>query len=439
MARLKSFIRGTLLVALVIAFLIVWVQLPWSALAALLVLLIAWLGLTRSGRQAASVSWVALSTLPQRLGAASVIVVGIGGVVGVLVALLAMGDGLQRTLQQTGDEETAIVLRGAATTEISSGISRAHANLVAQKPGIAQDAQGHPLVSAEVVVVANMPRRAGGTDANVEVRGAGPLVWQVRPQLSIVEGRAFTPGLREVVVGRGAQSQFAGLDLGSTVSINRQDWQIVGIFESGDAHESELLGDADSIGQAYRRGSSVQSVTVRLDDPAALQELQEALASDPQLNVEARSTLAYYTAQSENLSRLIRIVGMTVAAIMAVGAVFGALNSMYAAVAARRREIATLRALGFSSLPVVASVLLETMVLALLGGALGGAIAWLVFDNYTASTLGANFSQVVFHFHVSPWLLGTGIKWALAIGFIGGLFPALRAAQLPVSVALRGS
>lgn len=439
MSRLKSLLRGTFLAIGLIAFLILWIQLPWPALMAFLVLLLAWLGFARSGRQAASVSWVALSTLPQRIGAASVIVVGIGGVVGVLVALLAMGDGLQRTLQQTGDEETAIVLRGAATTELSSGISRAHASLIAQKPGIARDAQGHPLVSAEVVVVANMPRRDGGSDANVELRGAGPMVWQVRPQMHIVAGRAFTPGLRELVVGRGAQNQFAGLDVGSTVNINRQEWQVVGMFASGDAHESELLGDADSVGQAYRRGSMVQSMTVRLEDPAALQELQQGLADDPQLNVDARSTLAYYTAQSENLSRLIRIVGMTVAAIMAVGAVFGALNSMYAAVAARRREIATLRALGFHSLPVVVSVLLETMVLALLGGALGAGFAWLVFDNYTASTLGANFTQVVFHFDVSPWLLGLGIKWALAIGFIGGLFPALRAANLPVSVALRGS
>lgn len=439
MGKFGSLLRGAMLALAVIISVILWVVLSWPALLALFVGLLAWLGLTRSGRQAASVSWVGLSTLHHRIGAASVIVVGIAGVVGVLVALLAMGDGLQKTLQQTGDETTAIVLRGGATAELSSGISRAHATLIAQQPGIARDEEGHPIASAEVVVVANMPKKGSATDANVEVRGAGPQVWQVRPQLRIVEGRAFTPGLRELIVGRGAQAQFAGLDVGTTINLNKQDWQVVGMFESGDAHESELLGDAESIAQAYRRGSGVQSITVRLEEPAALQQLQDALADDPQLNVEARSTLDYYTAQSEGLTRLIRVVGMTIAAIMAIGAVFGALNSMYAAVATRTREIATLRALGFRSTPVVVSVLLETMVLALLGGALGAGIAWLIFDNYTASTLGANFSQVVFRFHVSPILVGTGIKWALAIGFIGGLFPAMRAARLPVSVALRES
>ncbi|MCB1576702.1 MAG: ABC transporter permease, partial [Xanthomonadales bacterium] len=253
-----------------------------------------------------------------------------------------------------------------------------------------------------------------------------------------VEGRKFTPGLREMVVGVGARQQFAGLDVGSKITLNNQEWTIVGAFESGDAHESELQGDVETVSTAYRR-RGFQSVTVRLTSPEALDTLKAALASDPRMKVEAKTTLDYYTAQSEQLSKVIRIVGIVIATIMAIGAIFGALNSMYAAVATRAREIATLRAIGFRSPPVVVSVMLETMLLALVGGLLGAFIAWLLFNNYTVSTLGANFSQVVFRFSVSAALLWTGIKWALAIGFVGGLLPAVRAARLPVTTALRES
>ncbi|MGB0133600.1 ABC transporter permease [Dokdonella sp.] len=438
MKKLKSFFSGLGMLLVIIVSVMLWVVLPFPALVGIVVLLALWMLLTRIGRQAAAVTWVGVSTLRQRLGASSVIVIGIAGVVGVLVALLAMGDGLQKTLQSTGDTETAIIMRGGASNELSSGVSRDDATLIAQQPGILRDAEGKPIISSELVVVANLPKKSTGTDANVEVRGVGPQVWSLRPNMKIIEGRKYTPGLREMIVGKGAHQQFAGLGTGSTINLNNQQWTITGVFESGDAHESELQGDVDTVSSAYRR-QGFQSVTVRLISPESLDMLKAGLASDPRLKVEAKTTLDYYTAQSEGLSKVIRIVGITIATIMAIGAIFGALNSMYAAVATRAREIATLRAIGFRSPPVVVSVMLETMLLALLGGLLGAFIAWLLFNNYTVSTLGSNFSQVVFQFQVSPALLWTGIKWALAIGFVGGMLPAVRAARLPVTTALRES
>ena len=438
MKKLKAFGSGLGMFLIIVISVALWVILPWPLLLGLAVILALWMAFTRGGHQAASVTWIGVSTLGQRLGASSVIIVGIAGVVGVLVALLAMGDGLQKTLKSTGDTETAIVLRGGASAELSSGISREHATLIAQSAGILRNAEGKPIVSAELVVVANLPKKSTGTDANAEVRGIGPQAWELRPNIRIIEGRKFPPGLREMVVGKGARQQFSGLEPGSTINLNNQQWTIVGVFESGDAHESELQGDVDTVSAAYRR-QGYQSVTVRLTSPEALDAFKAALASDPRLKVEAKTTLDYYTAQSEGLTKVIRVIGITIATIMAIGAIFGALNSMYAAVAARAREIATLRAIGFRSPPVVVSVMLETMLLALVGGLLGAFVAWLLFNNYTVSTLGSNFSQVVFRFSVSPALLWTGVKWALAIGFVGGLLPAVRAARLPVTTALRES
>jgi putative ABC transport system permease protein len=254
--------------------------------------------------------------------------------------------------------------------------------------------------------------------------------------VKITSGKKFSPGLRELIVGKGALAQFAGLSEGSKINLGNQEWTITGVFEAGDAHDSELWGDVETVSATYRR-QGYQSVTVRLTSPDALDELKAAIAADPRLKVDAKTTSDYYTAQSENLTRVIKVMGIIIGVIMAIGAVFGALNTMYAAVATRAREIATMRAIGFRGFPVVVSILVETMLLALAGGVLGAAVAWLIFNNYTVSTLGANFSQVVFAFKVSPALVWSGLKWALAIGFIGGLFPALRAARLPVTTALR--
>jgi putative ABC transport system permease protein len=410
---------------------------PWWLLLALVAALAAWMAFTRIGRQSWSVTQVGIATIPQRLGSSSVVVVGIAGVVGVLVALLAMGAGFAATLQETGTDDSVIVMRAGAQTEINSVVDHDTAVLVTQAPQVLKNAQGRPIASPELVVVAALPKKSTGLDANVEVRGVGERAWDLRPQLKIVAGRKFQPGLRELIAGKGAVGQFKDLDVGSTLKLNGQVWTIVGAFDSGDAHNSELWGDTDVVGSTYRRGSSTTSIILRLTEAGAFDALKATLASDPRIKVDVSTTRDYYNKQSENLAQVIRVLGTTVGTIMAIGAIFGALNTMYAAVAARAREIATLRAIGFRGLPVIVSVLLETMLLAILGGALGAALAWAIFDNYTASTLGANFSQVVFAFNVSPALLWSGLKWALAIGFIGGLFPAVRAARLPVTVGLR--
>jgi putative ABC transport system permease protein len=400
------------------------------------VLLAIWLAGSPAGRQSLAMTRVGLATVPQRLGATSVVVVGIAGVVSVLVALLAMAQGFQTTLRNAGNEDTAIVLRAGANAELSSGLDRTSVTLIAQASGVLHDAHDVPVASAEVVVVSNVPKRSTGTDANVEVRGVGPQAWQVRPEVHLVDGRRFRPGLRELIVGQGALAQFRGLSTGSTVLLNGQAWKVVGVFASGDSHESEIWGDAESVAAAYRR-NGFQSVSVRLRGAGAIDDFKAALADDPRLRVDVQTTRDYYSRQSERLTRVIRAIGYGVSVIMALGAVFGALNTMYAAVAARTREIATLRALGFTGVPVVVSIMLETMLLAFAGGLIGAGIAWAVFNGYTVSTLGSNFSQVVFRFQVNPELLLRGLQWALAIGFLGGLFPALRAANLPVTQALR--
>jgi putative ABC transport system permease protein len=435
-----NFLRNLGLIVLVIAVLAAWVELPWPGAVLLAVLFALWLALTRRGRQAGSVAGVGISTLGQRLGSSAVIVIGIAGVVAVLVALLAMAEGYGQTLRNTGNVETAIVMRGASAGEVMSVLDRNSVTLVSQAPGIARDAKGQPLASPELVVAANLPLAEGGPDAegSVQLRGVGDQAFAVRPQVKIVEGRRFTPGLRELIVGRGAARQFAGMVPGHSVRLGSETWTVAGIFASGDSMESEIWADANVVADTYRRGSSRASVTVRLADPKQFEAFKSTLANDPQLKVDTTTTLEYFSKQSEKMVGVIRVIGMTVGAIMAIGAMFGALNTMFAAVAARAREIATLRAIGFSGLPVVVAVMLETMLLALAGGVIGGFIAWALFNGYGASTLAAGtVGKLSFELQVTPTLLWTGLKWALAIGFVGGLFPAVRAARLPVSSALR--
>jgi putative ABC transport system permease protein len=429
-----------LLILLLAVVLAVWVALPWQGALALAVLFAAWLALTRSGRRALSVASVGISTLGQRLGSSAVIVVGIAGVVGVLVALLAMAEGYAETLRKTGSQDTAIVLRGASAAEVMSGLDRDSLVQIAQTPGIARDAKGEPLASPEIVVAANLPLQGGGPDeeGSVQLRGVGDEAWAVRPQVHVVEGRRFKPGLRELIVGRGAARQFAGLVPGHEIRLGSQTWTVAGVFASGDALESEIWGDASVVAETYGRGSGRNSVTVRLADANGFAAFKSALAANPQLKIDASTTLDYFSKQSEGTATVIRVIGIVVGSIMAIGAMFGALNTMFAAVAARAREIATLRAIGFAGLPVVVAILLETMLLALLGGLLGGAAAWLLFNGYAASTMAAgSVGKLSFQLHVTPQVLWQGLKWALAIGFIGGLFPAARAATMPVTAALR--
>jgi len=396
--------------------------------------------LTRQGRQAVSVTAVGISTLKQRLGMSSVIVVGIAGVVAVLVALLAMGDGYSETLRKTGSADTAIVMRGASASEVMSVLDRGSVTLIPQAPGIAKDAKGAPIASPELVVAANLPIKGGAPDddGSVQLRGVGEQAWAVRPQLKIIEGRNFKPGMRELIAGKGAATQFAGLEPGHQIRLGSQLWTVVGVFASGDAMDSEIWGDAAVVADTYRRGGSRASVTVRLDNPAAFDAFKASLLANPQLQVDVSTTYDYFSKQSEGVSTFLTAIGIVVGSIMAIGAIFGALNTMFAAVAARAREIATLRAIGFRGLPVVVAVMLETMLLALLGGVIGGLLAWLVFNGYSASTLAqGTVGKLSFELKVSPELLWVGLLWALTIGFIGGLFPAMRAARLPVTTALR--
>lgn len=435
---MKKFLGDLATVLLLVVALLAWGALPWQGVLAVSAGVALWLLLTRTGRLALAAAQVGIAGLPQRWGASSVIVIGIAGVVGVLVAMLAMGEGFRATLAQTGGTDTAIILRGGSQAETNSVITRDQVPLISSLAGIARGVDGRPLASPELSQVVNLPTRADGTDANVQFRGVGPSAWALRPELKMVEGRRFNPGLRELIAGVGAKRQFEGLEVGRQLRLANQVWTVVGVFASGDSHDSELWTDGDVLGPAYQR-QSFQSVTVKLDGRSGFQQLKAALAADPRLKLDVLTTRDYYARQSEQLTTLIRVLGNVIGTIMAIGAVFGALNTMYAAVAGRAREIATLRALGFRGLPVVAAVMLETMLLALAGGVLGAGIAWLVFNGYTVSTLGNNFSQVVFQFRVSPELLWTGLKWALGIGLVGGLFPALRAARLPVTEALRAA
>ena len=387
-------------------------------------------------KQILAITWMNLRSLPDRLGASLVIVVGLAGVVGVLTALLAMSEGLGATLKATGSPDRAMVLRGGSDAELNSGLDRESATLVTEQAGVRKGADGKPLASRELVLIAELPLKRTGTSGNVTLRGVEAGAFELRPDLKIIAGRKFAPGLNEMLVGKGVTEQFEDAELGQVVRIRGADWTIVGVFDSGNAHDSELWIDADTAQSAFGR-SGYSSILVALESAEALPAFQAALKADTRLNVDAEAQSAYYARQSGGSTMMIRILTNVVSIVMALGAIFAALNTMYASVSTRTTEIATLRAIGFGPLPVVASVLVESMLLALAGGLIGALIAWLLFNNYAVTTLGAGFTQVVFNFQVTPALLKSGISLALVIGFIGGLLPALRAARMPVTVALR--
>lgn len=390
-------------------------------------------------RQIVSITALNLRSIPQRWGPSLVIVIGLAGVVAVFTALLAMGEGFQNTLKATGRTDNAIVMRGGSGAELNSGVSRDEATLIKLGPGIRKGGDGQPLAAAEMIVITELLKKGETRNgANVTLRGVEPDSFALRPQLHIVEGRAFTAGLREILVGRGVARLFAGAQIGQTLRMRGSDWTVVGIFESGDANDSELWADAEVAQSTFnRRGFS--AVRVGLDSPQALDALKTALTADPRLNVDVQSEQAYYSGQTGQFRGTIAVLAGVVTFIMALGAIFAALNTMYAAVATRTREIATLRAIGFGALPVLVSVMIESVTLSFIGGACGAAIAWLLFDNLSVSTLGQNFTQVVFAFQVSPGLVLSGLVIALAIGTLGGLLPAIRAARMSVTTALRTS
>jgi putative ABC transport system permease protein len=388
-------------------------------------------------KQLIAVISMSLQTLPQRLGASSVIVIGIAGVVAVLVSVLAMGAGFKHTLADSGRDDRVIILRGGSDAELSSNLTRTDIATISNAPGLAKDADGKALLSSELVTVVNVPKMDTGTDANVTMRGVGLKIAEVRPELKIVSGKMFRPAVRELIAGAGAAKQFRGLTVGSVLRLRSADWTVTGIFSSGgDVHESELLADVDTVASSIERNGYSSAVGL-LSSAAAFTAFKDSLTSDPQLKVDVQREREYYAKQSAGLTKTINIVGTTVAVIMAIGAMFGALNTMYSAVAARGLEIATLRAIGFGAFPVLFGVIIESLLLSLLGGAIGAALAWSFFNGHTVSTLGAAFAQVVFQLTVTRALIITGIIWACIIGLLGGFFPALRAARLPVAEALR--
>jgi putative ABC transport system permease protein len=394
--------------------------------------------------QVFAVTATAIRTIPQRRGPSLATVAGIAGVVAVLVAVLSIGEGFRHALRTAGSPQNALVLRTGSDSEMMSVLLGDAVDIIAQAPGIARGSLSPgeapvPLTSAELFVVVDVPKTSTGTPANVPLRGVQPAAFATRPELKITSGRTFEWGKNEILVGEGARRQFRGLDVGSRLKWGQNEWTVVGTFSANGAlWESELWTDARVLQPAYRRGNSFQTVMARLESVDAFDRFKDALTKDPRLDVTVERETEYFGNQGRSLQAIIRQLGFLLAVLMGVGAVFGALNTMYSAVSARTREVATLRALGFGPGAVVVSVLVESLLLALIGGVLGAFLAWVFFDGYRTSTLNWDtFSQVTFAFDVTPALLVQGVVFALILGLAGGVFPAIRAARLPVTAALR--
>lgn len=367
-----------------------------------------------------------------------VAVLGIAGTVGVFVAMLSLAKGFRTTMVSSGSPDNALVVRAGATSEMTSGVALDTVKIIQDEPGIARGADG-PLVTPEAVLMAPIPLISTDAQANVELRGVSPNVLEIRKSVKIVQGRMFRGGLAEVIVGKNATKTYAGLALDNTITLGTQRWHVVGIFDAGgSSFDSEVWGDAHLLSQAYGRpDNSFQSITVHLTSPAALSELKDAVSTDPRLNVDVIREIDYYAKQSTALTTLITVLGTFVAGIMAMGAVIGALNTMYSAVADRGKEIATMRALGFGGPSVVISFLIEALLISFVGGALG-CLAVLELNGHTTSTINfQTFSNIAFAFKITPGLVASGIGFALVMGVVGGIFPAIRAARLPVATALR--
>ena len=387
-------------------------------------------------RQIASVTAMNLRSVPQRLGSSSVIVVGIAGVVAVILSVFALTRSLSDAVLATGSPDRAIVLRAGATGEFSSTLLVDAVATIKDAPGIARAPDGTAAATANFVSAVNLLRKEDGSRAGLAVRGAEPAVMAVRPEIKIVSGRSFAPGLRELIVGRSALEEFRGVGIGDEVVLRDGRWTVVGVFESGrDAIESSLITDAATLLSSYQR-TAVNSVTVRLTSEAAFDEFKTALTTNPTLSVSVERETDFYRRESQEANRIFGLVGIAVGVFMGLGAVFAALNTMYSAVSVRAREIATLRAIGFGAAGVIVSVLVEALVLALVGAVAGAAIAWLMFNGNTV-TLGDSTGSMVFKMQLTPALLLLGVLLACAVGFVGGLLPAVRAARLPVATALR--
>src|SRR5262249_16260707 len=389
--------------------------------------------------QIVAVTGVNLRSIRARMGSSSVAVIGIAGVVLVFVAVLSIAEGVATTMKASGDPGLVLILRAGSDTEMTSGLPGDSVRIIQDAPGIARDGSGAPLTSPELFVVVDHPLKRSGSAANVPLRGVSPEAFQVHNHLKIIEGRNLEFGKNEIIAGRAASRQFVGLNVGTTLKWGEGTWTLVGIFEDGGSvSESELWCDVKVLQPAYRRGNSYQSVYARLTSPDAFQQLKDSLTSNPQITVSTMRATEYYGSQTETLQMIVRTIGGIIAILMGVGAVFGAIITMYTAVASRTREIATLRALGFGSVPVVISVLVEAVFLAVIGGLIGGAVAWAAFDGYETATMNfPSFSQMAVQFAVPPELPGMALFYAVIMGLFGGVLPAIRAARLPVVTALR--
>jgi putative ABC transport system permease protein len=388
--------------------------------------------------QISAITSMNLRNVSERLTSSVVALVGIAGVVMVLIGVLSISAGFRAVLTLSGARDVAIVLRSGATDEMGSGLTLEQTKVIADSKSIARDAQGS-IASPELYVIVDIPLKRTVTAANVPLRGVGPQAPQLRQNFRIVEGRNFTPGTFEIIAGRGASQQFAGLTVGNKLRWGTTDWTVVGIFEDrGSVAESEVWTDATVLQGAYNRGTTYQSMRVKLTSPEAYSSFKDALTTDPRLNVRMFTEREYYERQSRTLIALVSTIGTVIAVLMGLGAVFAALNTMYSAVSTRTREIATLRALGFGSAPVVISVLTEALLIGLVGGVLGALISYFAFNGVRASTMNfTTFSQITFAFTVTPTVLVLGLVYALILGFVGGLLPSLRAARLPITTGLR--
>jgi|SRR5437867_10320437 len=390
-------------------------------------------------RQTFAVMLLNLRTIPARLGSSSVAIIGIAGVVVVFVSVLSISAGFSAAMTGAGSPARALVMRAGADTELTSSLEGAEVRIIRESPGIRHDG-ATPLISGELYVIVDLPKKsAPSASANVPMRGIEPAGLQLREEVSLVEGRMFRFGTNEVIAGRGANRQFLNLNVGDTIASSQNRWVVVGVFEAdGGVAETEVWCDVQTLQSVYRQVNRFAAVRAKLDSASSFDTFRDWLMKNPQVHVTIHRENEYYASQSEQMTRLIDTLGFGIASLMGIGAVFGAILTMYTAVATRAREIATLRALGFNTTAVLVSVLVESLALGGIGGLIGGAGAYLAFNGYQTSTMNfQTFSQVAFAFRVTPGLLASGLFYALSIGFIGGLLPAIRAARLPISAALR--
>ena len=390
-------------------------------------------------KQILRISSTNLRALSARWGASLVVVASMAGVTGVTIAILAMAQGFQHTLGRAGRADRVVIMKAGEDNGMASAITREQLPVVLSAPGIARTPEGKPLASAQKFMHSMLRERKTGAETSVILRGVSEQGFKVWPEVRIVEGRAFAPGKRELIAGRGARWQFEGLDLGQEVEMVNGPWTVVGWFEAGGSvYESELWGDTEKVIEGFSITGQFASVTAVLESEAAFQAVADFIGKNPALAHQVKRETDYYGEQGGQVSGAVRTLGYGVAGIMALGALFSAINTMYAAVGQRRREIATLRAIGFGGTPIVLSVLLESVLLCIAGALLGGAVAWVLFNGYAISTINwQSGGQVAFAFRVAPSLIGQGVLAACAVGLLGGLAPALRAARLPVAEALR--